>query len=311
MRVYEKLDRLIGSTPLLELESIEKAHDLKAKLLAKLEGFNPAGSVKDRAALYMLDAAERSGELERGTVIIEPTSGSTGIALAALGASRGYSVIIVMPDTASAERRRLIAAYGARLVLTPGELGMKGCIEKAAQLKSTLPKAYIPNQFSNAYNAEAHYASTGPEIWADTEGKVDILVAGVGTGGTITGAAGYLKERSASVRIVAVEPDTSPLLSRGYAGGHGIQGIGANLVPDILDRAVIDEIVTVSTENAYYMGREVCRREGILVGPSSGAAIYAAMRLASSEENRGRNIVAIAPDSGERYLSTDLYKEVM
>ena len=309
MKIYENAQQLIGGTPLMELKNIENTHALKARLLVKLEFFNPAGSAKDRAALYMLNAAERSGKLDRSTVIIEPTSGNTGIALAAVGAQRGYRVIIVMPDTMSAERRRLIGAYGGEVILTPGELGMKGCLEKAEELKKAFPKAYIPDQFSNAANAQAHYETTGPEIWADTNGKVDILVAGVGTGGTVTGAGRYLKEQNPSVRIIAVEPDASPLLSRGYAGAHGIQGIGANFVPDVLDRSVIDEIVTVSTENAYDMGRGTARREGILVGLSSGAAIYAAVKLASLEENRGKTIVAIAPDGGERYLSTAMFAQ--
>ena len=309
MKIYEKVEQLVGRTPLMELKNIENAHSLEARLLVKLESFNPAGSAKDRAALYMLNAAERSGEVDRDTVIIEPTSGNTGIGLASVGASRGYRVIIVMPDTMSIERRLLMAAYGAEVVLTPGALGMKGCIEKAEELKKEFPKAFIPGQFTNPANAEAHYNTTGPEIWADTDGNVDIFVAGVGTGGTLTGVGRYLKEQDPNVKIVAVEPDTSPLLSKGYAGSHGLQGIGANFVPDILDRGVIDEIVTVSTEEAYAVGREIGRREGILVGISSGAAIHAAMTLAANSENRGKSIVALAPDTGDHYLSTAMFAQ--
>lgn len=309
MKIYSKVEQLIGETPLMELRNIENAHALKARLLVKLESFNPAGSAKDRAALYMLNAAERAGELDRDTVIIEPTSGNTGIGLASVGASRGCKVIIVMPDTMSVERRQLMAAYGAEVVLTPGALGMKGCIEKAEELKKEYPKAFIPGQFTNSANAEAHYNTTGPEIWRDTDGTVDIFVAGVGTGGTITGVGRYLKAQKPDVKIVAVEPNTSPLLSRGYAGPHGLQGIGANFVPDILDRGVIDEIITVSTEEAYAVGREIGRREGILVGISAGAAVHAAMKLAAMEENRGKNIVALAPDTGDHYLSTAMFAQ--
>ncbi len=309
MKIYSKVEQLIGETPLMELRNIENAHALKARLLVKLESFNPAGSAKDRAALYMLNAAERAGELDRDTVIIEPTSGNTGIGLASVGASRGCKVIIVMPDTMSVERRQLMAAYGAEVVLTPGALGMKGCIEKAEELKKEYPKAFIPGQFTNSANAEAHYNTTGPEIWRDTDGTVDIFVAGVGTGGTITGVGRYLKAQKPDVKIVAVEPDTSPLLSRGYAGPHGLQGIGANFVPDILDRGVIDEIITVSTEEAYAVGREIGRREGILVGISAGAAVHAAMKLAAMEENRGKNIVVLAPDTGDHYLSTAMFAQ--
>jgi len=309
VKIYSKVEQLIGETPLMELRNIENAHALKARLLVKLESFNPAGSAKDRAALYMLNAAERAGELDRDTVIIEPTSGNTGIGLASVGASRGCKVIIVMPDTMSVERRQLMAAYGAEVVLTPGALGMKGCIEKAEELKKEYPKAFIPGQFTNSANAEAHYNTTGPEIWRDTDGTVDIFVAGVGTGGTITGVGRYLKAQKPDVKIVAVEPDTSPLLSRGYAGPHGLQGIGANFVPDILDRGVIDEIITVSTEEAYAVGREIGRREGILMGISAGAAVHAAMKLAAMEENRGKNIVVLAPDTGDHYLSTAMFAQ--
>jgi len=309
VKIYSKVEQLIGETPLMELRNIENAHALKARLLVKLESFNPAGSAKDRAALYMLNAAERAGELDRDTVIIEPTSGNTGIGLASVGASRGCKVIIVMPDTMSVERRQLMAAYGAEVVLTPGALGMKGCIEKAEELKKEYPKAFIPGQFTNSANAEAHYNTTGPEIWRDTDGTVDIFVAGVGTGGTITGVGRYLKAQKPDVKIVAVEPDTSPLLSRGYAGPHGLQGIGANFVPDILDRGVIDDIITVSTEEAYAVGREIGRREGILVGISAGAAVHAAMKLAAMEENRGKNIVVLAPDTGDHYLSTAMFAQ--
>ena len=291
----------------MELKHIEEKYALRAKLLAKLESFNPAGSAKDRAALFMLNEAEEKGLVDKDTVIIEPTSGNTGIGLASVGAARGYRVIIVMPDSMSVERCRLMAAYGAELVLTPGELGMKGCIEKAEELKASFKKAYIPGQFTNPANALAHYKTTGPEIWQDTDGRVDIFVAGVGTGGTLTGVGRYLKELNSSVRIVAVEPDTSPLLSKGYAGPHGLQGIGANFVPEILDRSLIDEVITVSTPDAYAMGAEIGRSEGILVGISAGAAIHAAVRLAALEENEGKNIVVLVPDTGEHYLSTAMF----
>jgi len=307
MKIYTSVEQLIGRTPLVELRHIEENHGLKAKLLVKLESFNPAGSAKDRAALYMLNDAEEKGLVDRDTVIIEPTSGNTGIGLASVGAARGYRVIIVMPDSMSIERRQLMAAYGAELVLTPGALGMKGCIEKAEELKVSFDKAFIPGQFVNPANALAHYKTTGAEIWADTDGNVDIFVAGVGTGGTLTGVGRYLKEQNPSIKLVAVEPDTSPLLSKGYAGSHGLQGIGANFVPEILDRTLIDDIITVSTPDAYTMGAEIGRSEGVLVGISSGAAIHAAAQLAALEENRGKVIVALAPDTGDHYLSTSMF----
>lgn len=307
MKIYTSAQQLIGHTPLMELVNIEKNHALKAKLLAKLESFNPAGSAKDRAALYMLNKAEEHGLVDKDTVIIEPTSGNTGIGLASVGAQRGYRVIIVMPSSMSVERRLLMSAYGAELVLTPGSEGMKGCIKKAEELAESFEKAFIPGQFTNPANSLAHYETTGPEIWADTDGMVDIFVAGVGTGGTISGTARFLKEKNPNIKVVAVEPDTSPLLSKGRAGSHGLQGIGANFVPEILARELIDEIMTVSTDEAYRMGREMGRREGILVGISAGAALHAANELAKREENRGKNIVALVPDTGDHYLSTEMF----
>ncbi len=307
MKIYTSAQQLIGHTPILELVNIEKKLALKGKLLAKLESFNPTGSAKDRAALYMLDKAEEQGLVDKNTVIIEPTSGNTGIGLASIGAQRGYRVIIVMPDSMSLERRQLMAAYGAELVLTPGAEGMKGCVAKADELAAGFEKAYIPGQFVNPSNSLAHYETTGPEIWEDTDGAVDIFVAGVGTGGTISGAARFLKEKNPNIKIVAVEPDTSPLLSKGYAGKHGLQGIGANFVPEILERELIDDIMTVSTPDAYKMGREVGRHEGILVGISAGAALHAAAELARREENSGKNIVALVPDTGDHYLSTEMF----
>lgn len=305
MKIYGSVDQLIGRTPLLELCRYGK--DLPARLIAKLECFNPGGSAKDRVAAFMIDEAERSGRLGKGGAIIEPTSGNTGIGLAAIGASRGYRVIIVMPDTMSLERQKLIAAYGAELVLTDGALGMSGAIQKAEELEKALPNSIIAGQFENPANPEAHYRTTGPEIWEDTDGKVDVFVAGVGTGGTVSGVGRYLKEKNPNVKIVAVEPADSPLLSKGRAGAHGIQGIGANFVPDNLDTEIYDEVMAVATEDAYSAARELARSEGVLVGISSGAALYAATELAKREENKGKNIVVLLPDTGERYLSTELF----
>lgn len=307
MKIYTSAQQLIGHTPLLELANIEKDRGLTAKLLAKLESFNPAGSAKDRAALYMLNEAEKAGLVDKDTVIIEPTSGNTGIGLASVGAQRGYRVIIVMPDSMSMERRLLMSAYGAELVLTPGSEGMKGCIAEAEKLAEGFDKAYIPGQFVNPANSLAHYETTGPEIWEDTDGTVDIFVAGVGTGGTLSGTARFLKEKNPAVRIVAVEPETSPLLSKGYAGSHGLQGIGANFIPELLERELIDEIMTVSDEEAYAIGREMGRREGILIGISAGAALHAAAVLAKRPENADKTIVALVPDTGDHYLSTEMF----
>lgn len=303
--IYHSMEQLIGNTPLLELGRMDTG---SARVLVKLEGCNPAGSAKDRVALAMLDEAEKSGRLRPGGTVIEPTSGNTGIGLAAVAAARGYRAIILMPDTMSVERRVLMEAYGAEVILTPGAQGMSGAIAKAQALAESLPGSIIAGQFTNPANPAAHYASTGPEIWRDTEGKVDILVAGVGTGGTITGAGRYLKERNAKAQIVAVEPASSPLLSQGSAGPHGLQGIGANFVPEILDREICDLVVTVTEEEAYAAARELGRREGVLVGISSGAALHAALALAHKEENAGKTIVAILPDTGERYLSTELFR---
>ena len=305
--IYTSVSQLIGRTPLLELARIERDEGLEARLLAKLEYFNPAGSVKDRVALEMIDDAERRGLLKPGSVIIEPTSGNTGIGLAAVAAARGYRTIIVMPETMSAERRQLMAAYGAELVLTDGSRGMAGAIAKAEELAGEIPGSLIPGQFTNPANPAAHRASTGPEIWEDTEGRVDIFVAGVGTGGTITGVGQYLKGRNPAVRIVAVEPAASPVLGGGEAGAHQLQGIGAGFVPAVLDTAVYDEIIPVSDGDAFAAVRQVARSEGVLVGISSGAAVWAAMELARRPENRGKTIVALLPDSGSRYLSTPLF----
>lgn len=307
--VYKTADELIGGTPLLELSHIEKQLDLKAKVLAKLEYFNPAGSVKDRIAKAMLDEAERSGRLKQGSVIIEPTSGNTGIGLAAVAAARGYRIIIVMPETMSVERRQLMKAYGAELVLTEGAKGMKGAIAKAQQLAEEIPQSFIPSQFTNPANPKAHFDTTGPEIWRDTDGAVDIFVAGVGTGGTITGVGEYLKSQKADVKIVAVEPAASAVLSAGTAGAHKIQGIGAGFVPDVLNTKIYDEIITVSNEDAFETGRLIGRSEGVLVGISSGAAAWAAIQLANRPENAGKTIVALLPDTGDRYLSTPLFAE--
>ena len=307
--IYTSADQLIGKTPLLELTRIEKEKALRARLLVKLEYFNPAGSVKDRVAKAMIDEAEASGKLKPGSVIIEPTSGNTGIGLAGVAAARGYRIIIVMPETMSVERRQLMAAYGAELVLTEGAKGMKGAIAKAEELAKDIPGSFIPGQFVNPANPAAHYASTGPEIWADTDGKVDIFIAGVGTGGTITGVGKYLKEKSSAVKVVAVEPADSPVLSQGKAGAHELQGIGAGFVPDVLDTSVYDEIITVESEDAFAAGRLMSRKEGVLVGISSGAALHAAIELAKRPENTGKTIVALLPDTGDRYLSTPLFAE--
>ena len=305
--IFTSADQLIGHTPLLELTNIEKAFGLKARILAKLEYFNPAGSVKDRIAKAMIDDAERSGKLKPGSVIIEPTSGNTGIGLASVAAARGYRIIIVMPETMSVERRQLMAAYGAELVLTDGSRGMKGAIAKADELAASIPGSFIPGQFVNPVNPRAHYDTTGPEIWTDTEGAVDWFVAGVGTGGTITGVGKYLKERKPEVRVIAVEPASSAVLSTGIAGAHKIQGIGAGFVPDVLDTSVYDEIITVSNEDAFSAGRDVGRREGVLVGISSGAALKAALTVAARPEAEGKTIVVLMPDTGDRYLSTPLF----
>ena len=306
-RIYTAAHELIGSTPLLELTGIEKEYNLQARLLAKLEYLNPAGSVKDRVALSMIEDAERKGLLKEGSVIIEPTSGNTGIGLACVAAARGYETVIVMPDSMSMERRLLMAAYGARLVLTPGEKGMQGAIEEAERLASEIPGSFIPDQFNNQANAAAHYATTGPEIWKDTDGAVDIFVAGVGTGGTITGTGRYLKEQKAHVQVVAVEPAGSALLSGGQAGSHGLQGIGANFIPAVLDRTVYDQVIPVTEEQAYEAGRLVGKKEGVLVGISSGAALHAAITLARLPENKGKTIVVLLPDTGDRYLSTPMF----
>ena len=307
--IYTSADQLIGKTPLLELTHIEKTEGLEATVLAKLEYFNPAGSVKDRIAKAMIDDAEAKGLLKEGSVIIEPTSGNTGIGLASVAAARGYRIIIVMPETMSIERRQLMKAYGAELVLTEGSKGMKGAIAKADELAKEIPNAFIPGQFVNPANPAAHKATTGPEIWADTDGKVDIFVAGVGTGGTITGVGEYLKEQNPAVQVVAVEPETSPVLSKGTAGAHKIQGIGAGYVPDVLDTKIYDEVIPVSNEDAFATGKLIGRSEGVLVGISSGAALWAAIQLAKRPENRGKTIVALLPDTGDRYLSTPLFGE--
>ena len=309
MKIYKKATELIGNTPLLELGNYEKAHGLEATILAKLEYLNPAGSVKDRIARAMLDDAERRGLLKPGSVIIEPTSGNTGIRLAAVAATRGYRIILTMPETMSVERRSLLCAYGAELVLTEGAKGMKGAIAKAQELAAQTENSFIPGQFTNPANPRAHRETTGPEIWRDTDGKVDIFVAGVGTGGTVTGVGEYLKAQNPAVRIVAVEPAGSPVLSGGASGPHKIQGIGAGFVPDTLNRAVLDEILPVENEDAFAAGRELARREGMLAGISSGAALYAATVLAKRPENRGKVIVVLLPDTGDRYLSTPLFSD--
>ena len=308
-KIYTSADQLIGNTPLLELAHIERSEGLEAKILGKLEYLNPAGSVKDRIARAMIDDAEQKGLLKPGAVIIEPTSGNTGIGLASVAAARGYRIIIVMPDSMSVERRQLMKAYGAELVLTEGAKGMKGAIARAEELAREIPNSFIPGQFVNPANPAAHQATTGPEIWADTDGKVDIFVAGVGTGGTITGVGEYLKQQNPDVKVVAVEPASSPVLSGGAAGGHKIQGIGAGFVPDVLDTAVYDEIIPVANEDAFATGRLIGRKEGVLVGISSGAAVWAAIQLAKRLENRGKTIVALLPDTGDRYLSTPLFAD--
>lgn len=308
-KIYTSVEQLIGHTPLLELTHMEKAYGLNARVLGKLEYLNPAGSAKDRVAKAMLDDAEARGILKEGSAIIEPTSGNTGIGLASVAPGRGYRVIIVMPDTMSMERRQVMKAYGAELVLSQGSLGMAGAIAKAEELAREIPGSFIPGQFVNPANAGAHYASTGPEIWEDTAGKVDIFVAGVGTGGTITGTGRYLKEQDPKVQVVAVEPAGSPVLSKGTSGPHGLQGIGAGFVPEVLDTSVYDSVMTVTDEEAYTMGRAMGRMEGILVGISSGAALYAAVELAKRPENQGKTIVALLPDTGDRYLSTPMFAD--
>ncbi len=308
-RIYSSVDQLIGNTPLLELCNIERQEGVKARILAKLEYLNPAGSVKDRVAKAMLDDAEAKGRLKPGSVIIEPTSGNTGIGLAAVAAARGYRIIIVMPETMSMERRQLMRAYGAELVLTDGAKGMQGAIERADELAREIPGSFIPGQFVNPVNPAAHMASTGPEIWEDTGGKVDIFVAGVGTGGTITGVGRYLKEKNPQVKVVAVEPASSPVLSGGKAGKHGLQGIGAGFIPEILDTAVYDEVIPVEDKDAYAAGKAMGRSEGVLVGISSGAALWAAMQLAKRPENEGKTVVVLLPDTGDRYLSTPMFAD--
>ncbi len=306
-KIYTSADQLIGRTPLLELTHIEAAEGLNAKILAKLEYFNPAGSVKDRIAKAMIDDAEATGKLKPGSVIIEPTSGNTGIGLASVAAARGYRIIIVMPETMSVERRQLMKAYGAELVLTDGSKGMKGAIAKADELAKEIPNSFVPGQFVNPANPDAHKRTTGPEIWEDTDGKVDIFVAGVGTGGTVTGVGEYLKSQNPAVKVVAVEPATSPVLSKGTAGAHKIQGIGAGFVPDVLNTKVYDEVIPVANEDAFATGKLVGHKEGVLVGISSGAALWAAIQLAKRPENKGKTIVALLPDTGDRYLSTPLF----
>ena len=308
-KIYTSADQLIGRTPLLELTHIEAAENLAAKILGKLEYFNPAGSVKDRIAKAMIDDAEASGKLKPGSVIIEPTSGNTGIGLASVAAARGYRIIIVMPETMSVERRQLMKAYGAELVLTDGAKGMKGAIAKADELAKEIPNSFVPGQFVNPANPDAHKRTTGPEIWEDTDGKVDIFVAGVGTGGTVTGVGEYLKSRNPAVKVVAVEPATSPVLSKGTAGARKIQGIGAGFVPDVLNTKVYDEVIPVANEDAFATGKLIGHKEGVLVGISSGAALWAAIQLAKRPENKGKTIVALLPDTGDRYLSTPLFAD--
>lgn len=308
MRVYKKITELIGKTPLLELCNYQAKNALSATILAKLEYFNPAGSIKDRIALAMLDAAEEQGKLLPGATIIEPTSGNTGIGLAAVAASRGYKIILTMPETMSVERRTLLKAYGAEVVLTEGSQGMRGAIAKAKELAEAIPGSFIPGQFVNPANPAIHKATTGPEIWKDTDGKVDIFVAGIGTGGTISGAGAYLKEQNPDIKVIAVEPKDSPILSKGIAGSHGIQGIGAGFVPETLDTKIYDEIITVANEDAFAAAKEIAKTEGVLVGISSGAALWAATQIAKRAENADKNIVVILPDTGERYLSTPLFQ---
>lgn len=309
MKVYESVDQLVGHTPLLELRRVEEAHEVSARILGKLEYFNPAGSIKDRIAKAMIDDAEAAGILKPGATIIEPTSGNTGIGLASIAAARGYQLILTMPETMSVERRNLIKAYGAKIVLTDGAKGMTGAIEKANELAAEIEGSFIPGQFINPANSAIHKATTGPEIWQDTDGTVDILVAGVGTGGTLTGIGQYLKEQNPKVKLVAVEPSDSPVLSEGRAGSHKIQGIGAGFVPEVLDTTLYDEVITVESDDAFAIGREIGREEGVLVGISSGAAVWAALELAKRPENEGKTIVAILPDTGERYLSTPMFAD--
>lgn len=309
MTIYTNILDLVGNTPLVELTKIEKDEHLKAKVAAKIESFNPAGSAKDRIALNMIKNAEKEGKIKPGATIIEPTSGNTGIGLALVCAQRGYQLILTMPETMSVERRNLIKAYGAKVVLTPGSEGMKGAIAKANELAEEIPNSFIPGQFTNMSNPEIHYLTTGPEIWKDTDGKVDMFVAGVGTGGTLSGTGKYLKEKNPKIEVVAVEPETSPLLSKGYAGPHKIQGIAAGFVPETLDTRIYDEIVTVSDQHAFEMGRRLAQEEGLLVGISSGAAAYAAVELAKRPENEGKLIVVLLPDTGERYLSTAMFNQ--
>lgn len=309
MKVYESVDQLVGHTPLLELKRVEEAHGVSARILGKLEYFNPAGSIKDRIAKAMIDDAEAAGILKPGATIIEPTSGNTGIGLASIAAARGYQLILTMPETMSVERRNLIKAYGAKIVLTDGAKGMTGAIEKANELAAEIEGSFIPGQFINPANPAIHKATTGPEIWQDTDGTVDILVAGVGTGGTLTGIGQYLKEQNPEVKLVAVEPSDSPVLSEGRAGSHKIQGIGAGFVPEVLDTTLYDEVITVESDDAFAIGREIGREEGVLVGISSGAAVWAALELAKRRENEGKTIVAILPDTGERYLSTPMFAD--
>ena len=309
MTVYKAISDLIGNTPLVELTHIEEKEGLDSRVVAKVEFFNPAGSVKDRIAKKMIEDAEKKGLIKPGATLIEPTSGNTGIGIASVAAAKGYKAIMTMPETMSVERRNLLKAYGAKVVLTDGKAGMKGAIAKAKELAATIPNSFIPSQFENPSNPQAHYESTGPEIWKDTEGKVDIFVAGVGTGGTVSGTGKYLKDQNPNVKVIAVEPATSPVLSQGYAGPHGIQGIGAGFVPNTLDTSVYDEVFTVTNEQAYETGRLIAHNEGMLVGISSGAATYAAIQIAKRPENKGKTIVVLLPDTGERYLSTPMFAE--
>lgn len=309
MTVYKAISDLIGNTPLVELTHIEEKEGLDSRVVAKVEFFNPAGSVKDRIAKKMIEDAEKKGVIKPGATLIEPTSGNTGIGIASVAAAKGYKAIMTMPETMSVERRNLLKAYGAKVVLTDGKAGMKGAIAKAKELAATIPNSFIPSQFENPSNPQAHYESTGPEIWKDTEGKVDIFVAGVGTGGTVSGTGKYLKDQNPNVKVIAVEPATSPVLSQGYAGPHGIQGIGAGFVPNTLDTSVYDEVFTVTNEQAYETGRLIAHNEGMLVGISSGAATYAAVQIAKRPENKGKTIVVLLPDTGERYLSTPMFAE--
>ena len=309
MTVYKAISDLIGNTPLVELTHIEEKEGLDSRVVAKVEFFNPAGSVKDRIAKKMIEDAEKAGKIKPGATLIEPTSGNTGIGIASVAAAKGYKAIMTMPETMSVERRNLLKAYGAKVVLTDGKTGMKGAIAKAKELAAAIPNSFIPSQFENPSNPQAHYESTGPEIWKDTEGKVDIFVAGVGTGGTVSGTGKYLKDQNPNVKVIAVEPATSPVLSQGYAGPHGIQGIGAGFVPNTLDTSVYDEVFTVTNEQAYETGRLIAHNEGMLVGISSGAATYAAIQIAKRPENKGKTIVVLLPDTGERYLSTPMFAE--